>query len=114
MWFDLPHLAAGERSSVPATTLRFYEGAGLLSAELGQSAGTCGGDVAVGVAQAERGKVGRGGVEAGAPDDGVGGGDGAGGPERAFGGEPAEHRDRVQQHGVTGRAHGRYGDDVAK
>jgi hypothetical protein len=68
-----------------------------VEAGLARGSGPGGQDLAVTVAQAERDE---GGAEAGAPEDGVGGGDGAVWPERATGGEPDEHGYGGQQPGV--------------
>ncbi len=65
-------------------------------------------------AQVQRGEVGQGRAEAGAPDDGVRAGMAAVGPLDTVGGEPGEHRLRLQKSGIASGPDGRHGHDVAE
>ncbi len=65
-------------------------------------------------AQVERGEVGQGRAEAGAPDHRIGTALAAVVPPDTVGGEPGEHRLCAEKSGVAGGTDGRHGHDVAE
>src|SRR5690606_29929733 len=76
--------------------------------------GALGRDVPAHASQLERGQMGQGRTETGAPDDRVRTRTAAVAPSDAVGSEPGEHRLRGQESGVAGDTDGRNGHDVAQ